>query len=449
MSLTFPTTVQYKRRQRPALEVGTLGRSRVYLVQMPPSLLRLVYKEGRRIEGLGGSSYDKVKWDSGPNEGKKVAIRTLEAWAQNAESGGHAGSQDAARYRDQITNITGKTAMSNPDDFWTKLATGHTNTVLAHGMDRHLGAPLGDSFEGVRVLSDVGRAAHALSLPVAAGVKVSFAGTLGALMAHDDSPADGAIGEVVTVKSATGEITHHDGKVFVKWDDGKFRPIHSEHLRLAGSTSKTASKVVKIRKDDKGNGLWIEARGKLEGPLTAAQVLSKVDSYLDDSDVVVMGRDHSLGRNQTAVPYSKALYVIRNKRGDVIDEGYSLKNLWNKWFDRFLGWRMASQDKEVAELLKAKPDNEFLQSVEEQLDDDRSLSDKQEEVLDEIQDEVKSDKAASFRVGTLGDLTNFLKVAEGKLIHTSTADLWSYTKDADGAFLVSRLFDDMGEPLKG
>ena len=231
--------------------------------------------------------------------------------------------------------------MSNHDDFWTTLATGHTNTVLAHGMDRHLGVPLGDSFEGVRVLSDVGRAAHALSLPVAAGVKVSFAGTLGALMAHDDSPADGALGEVVTVKSATGEITHHDGKVFVKWADGKFRPIHAEHLRLA------------------------------------------------------------------------------------------------------------SDKKEVAELLEAKPDNEFLQSVKEQLGEDRSLSDKQEEVLDEIREEVKSDKAASFRVGTLGDLTDFLKIAEGKLIHTSTADLWSYSKDADGAFLVARLFDDVGEPLKG
>ena len=240
--------------------------------------------------------------------------------------------------------------MSNRDDFWTTLATGHTNTLLAHGMDRHLGVPFGEAFEGVRVLSDVGRAAHALSLPVAAGVRVSFAGTLGAHMAHDDVPGDGAIGEVVTVKSATGEITHHDGKVFVKWGDGKFRPIHAVHLRLADPTGKTA------------------------------------------------------------------------------DE---------------------SQDKEVAELLEAKPDNSFLQSVEEQLEEDRSLSDKQEEVLDEIREEVKSDKAASFRVGTLGDLTNFLKIAEGKLIHTSTADLWSYSKDADGAFLVSRLFDDVGEPLKG
>ena len=52
------------------------------------------------------------------------------------------------------------------------------------------------------------------------------------------------------------------------------------------------------------------------------------------------------------------------------------------------------------------------------------------------------------RVASLGDLTQFLKRADGKLIHKSTDDLWSYSKDADGNFLVSRLFDDEGEPLK-
>ena len=55
----------------------------------------------------------------------------------------------------------------------------------------------------------------------------------------------------------------------------------------------------------------------------------------------------------------------------------------------------------------------------------------------------------AFRVASLGDLTDFLKTAEGKLIHKSTNDLWSYSKDADGNFLVERLFDDKGEPLKG
>ena len=57
-------------------------------------------------------------------------------------------------------------------------------------------------------------------------------------------------------------------------------------------------------------------------------------------------------------------------------------------------------------------------------------------------------KTAMFRVASLGDLTDFLKVSNGALVHKSTKDLWSYSKDADGNFLVSRLFDDEGEPLK-
>jgi hypothetical protein len=62
--------------------------------------------------------------------------------------------------------------------------------------------------------------------------------------------------------------------------------------------------------------------------------------------------------------------------------------------------------------------------------------------------DVANDKTATFRVASLGDLTDFLKVASGALVHKSTKDLWSYSKDADGNFLVSRLFDDEGEPLK-
>lgn len=369
--------------------------------------------------------------------------------------------------------------MSTNDDFWTRLASQHTNTVLAGSMDSHLsGKSIEESFSSVRTLTDRHRAANALSLPVEAGTKVVFAGGMGAYLAYDDVPADGATGEVVKVKSATGEITHHDGNVFVQWDDGKFRGIHAEHLRLAGqdkqaeyrslspneheqlldevaaevkkhsrgdeiwawdvvealgkkysvqnvesalkylaeyrgivkksprfnrlmwikkgSQDKQASGyTVKVRRD--GGRYWIEARGELVGPFTAADALEEVDGHLKNPDVVVMGRNHSLGRSGAADAYSTAPFVIFDLRGDVVDEGYSLESLWNKWFDRFLGWRMAS----------------------------------------------------SIKTASLGDLTQFLKRADGKLVHKSTNDLWSYSKDADGNFLVSRLFDDEGEPLKG
>ena len=57
-------------------------------------------------------------------------------------------------------------------------------------------------------------------------------------------------------------------------------------------------------------------------------------------------------------------------------------------------------------------------------------------------------KQASFRVASLGDLTDFLKVAEGQLIHRSTNDLWNVVADGEG-FTITRLFDGNGDPLKG
>jgi hypothetical protein len=56
--------------------------------------------------------------------------------------------------------------MSNHDDFWTTLAAGHTNTVLAGAMDSHLsGKSIEESFGSVRTLTDAHRQANALSLP--------------------------------------------------------------------------------------------------------------------------------------------------------------------------------------------------------------------------------------------------------------------------------------------
>ena len=179
------------------------------------------------------------------------------------------------------------------DNFWDRLLEG-SNRSSASSIDSHF-SDSSESFVSVRGLTDKMRSANSLQLPIEAGTKVVFAGGLGAYLTYGDCPPKNAQGEVVLVRSANGGITHHEGKVFVKWDDGKLRTIHAEHLRLA---------------------------------------------------------DHG-------------------KQASVI------------------------------------------------------------------------------RVSSLGDLTQFLKKAEGKLVNTSTNDLWSYSKDAEGNFVVERLFDDEGEPLKG
>ena len=178
------------------------------------------------------------------------------------------------------------------DNFWDRLLEG-SNRSSASSIDSHF-SDSSESFVSVRGLTDKMRSANSLPLPIEAGTKVVFAGGLGAYLTYEDCPPKNAQGEVVLVRSANGGITHHEGKVFVKWDDGKLRTIHAEHLRLA---------------NDK--------------------------------------------------------------------------------------------------------------------------------------------RALTFKTSSLDDLTQFLKKAEGKLVNTSTNDLWSYSKDAEGNFVVERLFDDEGEPLKG
>jgi hypothetical protein len=60
-----------------------------------------------------------------------------------------------------------------------------------------------------------------------------------------------------------------------------------------------------------------------------------------------------------------------------------------------------------------------------------------------------SEPAKIRRVASMGDLGEFLKVASDTLVHKSTQDLWSLSKSADGdGFVVTRLFDDTGKPLK-
>ena len=172
-----------------------------------------------------------------------------------------------------------------------------SSLFITAAMDTFLSSKaFGESFETVRELTDTVRHAKALRLPVEAGTRVMFAGGLGAYLGYDDAPPEGTLGTVISVKSATGNITAHDGRVFVEWDGGGSRSIHADHLRLAPTGTKRTG--------------------------------------------------------------------------------------------------------------------------------------------------------SSFRVASLGDLTEFFKVANNTLIHKSTRDLWSLKQDATG-FVIERLFDEAGDPLKG
>ena len=298
--------------------------------------------------------------------------------------------------------------MSNHDDFWTSLAAGHTNTVLAGAMDSHLsGKSIDESFGSVRTLTDVHRQANALSLPVEAGTKVVFAGGLGAHMSYDDVPADGITGEVVMVKSATGSITHHDGKVFVKWADGKFRPIHAEHLRLAGH-GKAASDV----------------KATFEKIKALAEKKPK-NKFL--KDLLKQMADEGF------TPTEKQMKVVKEIEGEIEQQSEMKKEL--KGLDKDAAFDPSTIGEKKGGPVEHDPGDKNIMEHFGQ-GDLHGMT------------EVAKGKTATFRVASLGDLTQFLKVADGTLVHKSTKDLWSFNKDADGNFLVSRLFDDEGEPLK-
>lgn len=113
-------------------------------------------------------------------------------------------------------------------DFWDEMTMGMHRVS---SLDDHLSGRL--SNESVRALTDKFRAENALHLPVEAGTRVSFVGNLGAVLSYPNPPEGGEEGTVVSVRTATGDTTHLDDTVFVKWDTGLFLPTFREHLRLA------------------------------------------------------------------------------------------------------------------------------------------------------------------------------------------------------------------------
>ena len=139
-------------------------------------------------------------------------------------------------YNELLEDLVGKKASSLPvgDDIQFCGTTAAMDSLLQ-------GTSLGDVHSSVmRGLTDSGRMANALSLPVEAGTRVKFVANLGSVLTYDDIPGDGVEGTVVKVKSAVGKLTAHEGRVFVHWDDGQFRSILAEHLRPASHNKRVA-----------------------------------------------------------------------------------------------------------------------------------------------------------------------------------------------------------------
>jgi len=155
--------------------------------------------------------------------------------------------------------------MPAPPDFWDTLLSGKTAQDIEMGPSpedytgRYLSAVYTPEdgvetrmegkkldkgqFKSVQGLTGKRREADMITLPVEAGTRVQFASNTGAVLTYDDPPAPNDYGTVVTVKSATGQITAHEGRVFVEWGDGDVRAIHAEHLRYAKGTQRRGQQL--------------------------------------------------------------------------------------------------------------------------------------------------------------------------------------------------------------
>lgn len=78
------------------------------------------------------------------------------------------------------------------------------------------------------------------------GQRVAFNPEEGSLLAYDQAPEPGAQGVVVRVRTSSGDLTSHGGKVFVRWAGGELNPVWSEHLEIVqGRTANNYRRVVR------------------------------------------------------------------------------------------------------------------------------------------------------------------------------------------------------------
>jgi hypothetical protein len=64
------------------------------------------------------------------------------------------------------------------------------------------------------------------------------------------------------------------------------------------------------------------------------------------------------------------------------------------------------------------------------------------------QRKASSEVPSRIRVASVKDLVGFNRIASDTLIRKSERDLWKLRQSEDGQWVIDRLFDDDGNPLK-
>ena len=353
------------------------------------------------------------------------------------------------------------------DDFWENLSRGHAASTYQSSVDFHLsGKPNREKFTSVRSLSDFGRASNALPLPVPAGTMVVFAGGLGATLSMENPPEKGMPGEVVSVKSAGGDVTSHEGLVFVKWADGVFRSIHAEYLRPA-NLPKQASKREFVGTVNNRGGLpainsdeYPPIRG-MEGPFRypSGRILyydPREGAYYDSKTDMYLDRNEKLAAKSEDDPCWEGyeMFGMKEKGGKQVPNCIPQKKAYESGMEKYNPYSSKITFEEFKKIYFANEPG-IRNSIAREFWDDFRFAFKgslREYIKQTTEDHTYGNprlaRVRRFQTASLGDLSSFLKVAEGTLIHKSTKDLWSFKKDADGGLTVERMFSADGKPLK-
>lgn len=180
-------------------------------------------------------------------------------------------------------------------DFWKEMQgayAGKTAIDLHLNEDDH--ALEGEYFTQVRQLADSQKRQRQLPMPVQAGTRVRFVANLGSVLSYPDVPEPHIEGTVVTVRSANGDVTSDQGRVFVVWDDGKFRPIMAEHLRRAKVNKRMANAVRMVTSDLDSLAIYFApamgSMGVMGGDDLVHKATKDLWSFKQDGDSFVIER---------------------------------------------------------------------------------------------------------------------------------------------------------------
>lgn len=121
--------------------------------------------------------------------------------------------------------------MSN---FWDDMIGGYIPRVN-EAIDNHLSErKIADKrTTSLQALTDKGREAASIPLPVAEGTRVSFIANIGSVLTYANPPVEGAMGTVVGVHTSLGHKTSHEDMVFIRWDgEAEVVSVDKRHLRI-------------------------------------------------------------------------------------------------------------------------------------------------------------------------------------------------------------------------